>query len=65
METETIVIVLICSNLLFLALGFWMGRLSSNQAIPKIVTGPEKPFHEDDPYDKAMQEPEEERKETT
>jgi len=55
-------------NLLFLCLGFWMGRLSSNQAIPRVQL----PFKkkdmpnefQEDPFNKAMRSAPEERKET-
>lgn len=65
---EPINIILILSNVLFLCLGFWAGRLTSNQVIPKIqsLIAAKKPksYLEDDPYAKAMADKPEERKET-
>lgn len=67
--TETVIIGLsIASNLFFLCLGFWMGRLSSNQAIPRIqMPLKKKALHnefQEDPFNKAMRPKPEERKET-
>lgn len=66
---EPINIILILSNVLFLCLGFWAGRLTSNQVIPKIqslglIAKKPKSYLEDDPYHKAMADKPEERKET-
>jgi hypothetical protein len=58
------IIILILSDLLFLCLGFWAGRIVTNQAIPKVKIGKEKPYIEEDPYEKAMREPEKKRIET-
>lgn len=57
-----------CLCIIFLCLGFWMGRISSNQAIPgmKVPFKKPKPFDEyrDDPYEMAMTDPKVERIET-
>jgi hypothetical protein len=58
-------ILTIFTNLLFVSLGFWMGRTATGQAIPKINTGKPKLHVEEDPYEKAMRDPDEERIETT
>ncbi len=63
---DPIFILIILSNVLFLCLGFWAGRLTSNQVIPPIGLIAKKPksYLEDDPYQKAMMDKPEERKET-
>jgi len=57
-----------CFSIIFLCLGFWMGRISSNQAIPgmKLPFVKPKQFDEykDDPYEVAMTDKNVERIET-
>jgi len=57
-----------CLSVIFLCLGFWMGRMSSNQAIPGLKIPFKKPPSFDeykyDPYEAAMTDPKVERIET-
>ena len=57
-----------CLNVIFLCLGFYMGRVSSGQGIPGLKVPFKKPklFEEykDDPYEVAMTDPQVERIET-
>ena len=57
-----------CFSIIFLCLGFWMGRISSNQAIPGMKIPFKKPpsfdEYKDDPYEVAMTDKNVERIET-
>lgn len=57
-----------CLCIIFLCLGFWMGRVSSNQGIPGMKIPFKKPpsfdEYKDDPYERAMQDKPVERIET-
>jgi len=59
-----IILIIICSNILFLVLGYYMGTSPLGQALPTFHLKKDPPYEEIDPYTEAMKEPEEERKET-
>jgi len=65
---STTIIIIACLNIIFLCLGFWMGSIRSNQAIPGVKMPFKKvaPYNEykDDPFEKAMTDPKDERIET-
>ena len=65
-ETLIILGIVIISNLTCVCLGYWMGMVKVGQAIPAIKSKITKPvsYLEDDPYEKAMSDKLEERKET-
>lgn len=65
---ETTIIIIMSFCIIFLCLGFYMGRLSSNQAIPRLKSPIKKKPSKDlstefqeDPFNKAMREPPEKR----
>lgn len=66
MSEATTILLILSANVLFLCLGFYFGRLSSYQGIPKISIPWSKPKQmiEKDPYTEAMKGPEPARKET-